>query len=108
MYPDPSVTWKMSFTIVVLHQLTLPVIPVTAKKNGGEFDFRYDSEFASAAKFDDSGTSMTIRGYTAYPLETYANFEFPSNLRKMKNFLLRWMMNQLSLFKALMKWDFGM
>ena len=55
-----------------------PVIPITAKNNDGDFDFRYDSgAWYSAAKFDEKGTTLSIRGYNSYPLETYANFEFP-------------------------------
>jgi hypothetical protein len=31
----------------------------------------------SAATFDEEGTTLSIKGYNSYPLETYANFEFP-------------------------------
>lgn len=76
MYPDPSVTEDI-FYYSCFAPVDTTVIPVTAKKNGGDFDFRYDSgAWYSAAKFDESGTTMTIRGYNSYPLETYANFEF--------------------------------
>jgi hypothetical protein len=54
------------------------VVPMTAKKGEGDFDFRYDSgAWYSAAKFDEDGTTLSIRGYNSFPLETYANFEFP-------------------------------
>lgn len=77
MYPDPSITDDV-FYYSCFAPVDTTVIPVTAKKNGGEFDFRYDSgAWYSAAKFDESGTHMTMRGYNSYPLETYANFEFP-------------------------------
>ena len=77
MYPDPSITDDI-FYYSCFAPVDTTVIPVMAKKNGGEFDFRYDSgAWYSAAKFDESGTSMTMRGYNSYPLETYANFEFP-------------------------------
>ncbi|WP_299291725.1 peptidase [Nitrosopumilus sp.] len=77
MYPDPSITDEV-FYYSCFAPVDTTVIPVIAKKNGGEFDFRYDSgAWYSAAKFDESGTSMTMRGYNSYPLETYANFEFP-------------------------------
>lgn len=76
MYPDPSITEDV-FYYSCFAPVDTTVIPVTAKKNGGDFDFRYDSgAWYSAAKFDESGTTMTMRGYNSYPLETYANFEF--------------------------------
>lgn len=76
MYPDPSVTEDV-FYYSCFAPVDTTVIPVIAKKNGGDFDFRYDSgAWYSAAKFDESGTTMTMRGYNSYPLETYANFEF--------------------------------
>ncbi|MHA7733344.1 peptidase [Nitrosopumilus sp. S6] len=76
MYPDPSITEDI-FYYSCFAPVDTTVIPVTAKKNGGDFDFRYDSgAWYSAAKFDESGTTMTIKGYNSYPLETYANFEF--------------------------------
>lgn len=77
MYPDPSITDDV-FYYSCFAPVDTTVIPVMAEKNGGEFDFRYDSgAWYSAARFDESGTSMTMRGYNSYPLETYANFEFP-------------------------------
>ena len=77
IYPDPSVSEPVRF-YSCFAPVDTTVIPVTAKKNGGDFDFRYDSgAWYSAAKFDESGTTMSIRGYNSYPLETYANFEFP-------------------------------
>ena len=77
MYPDPSVTEDV-FYYSCFAPVDTTVVPITAKKDGGDFDFRYDSgAWYSAAKFDEEGTTMTIRGYNSYPLETYANFEFP-------------------------------
>lgn len=77
MYPDPSVTQDV-FYYSCFAPVDTTVTPITTKKNGGEFDFRYDSgAWYSAAKFDDEGTTLTIRGYNSYPIETYANFEFP-------------------------------
>lgn len=76
MYPDPAITDDV-FYYSCFAPVDTTVIPVTAKKNEGSFDFRYDSgAWYSAAKFDESGTAMTMRGYNSYPLETYANFEF--------------------------------
>ena len=77
MYPDPSITDDI-FYYSCFAPVDTTVIPITAKKNNGEFDFRYDSgAWYSAAKFDDQGTTLSVRGYNSYPLETYANFEFP-------------------------------
>ena len=51
---------------------------MTAQKEGQDFDFRYDSgAWYSSAKFDEEGTTLSVRGYNSYPIETYANFEFP-------------------------------
>jgi hypothetical protein len=77
MYPDPSIT-KDVFYYSCFAPVDTTVVPMTAKKEGGDFDFRYDSgAWYSAAKFDSEGTTLSIRGYNSYPLETYANFEFP-------------------------------
>ncbi len=77
MYPDPSITDDV-FYYSCFAPVDTTVIPITAKKNDGNFDFRYDSgAWYSAAKFDEEGTTLSIRGYNSYPLETYANFEFP-------------------------------
>ena len=77
MYPDPSITEDVLY-YSCFAPVDTTVTPVTTKKNGGEFDFRYDSgAWYYAAKFDDEGTIMSINGYNSYPWETYANFEFP-------------------------------
>ena len=77
IYPDPSVSEPVRF-YSCFAPVDTTVIPITAKKDGGDFDFRYDSgAWYSAAKFDEAGTTLSIRGYNSYPLETYANFEFP-------------------------------
>ena len=77
MYPDPSVTDPI-FYYSCFAPVDTTVIPITTMKNEGEFDFRYDSgAWYSAAKFDEQGTTLSVRGYNSYPLETYANFEFP-------------------------------
>jgi len=76
MYPDPAIIEDV-FYYSCFAPVDTTVIPVTAKKNGGNFDFRYDSgAWYSAAKFDEKGTTLSIKGYNSYPLETYANFEF--------------------------------
>ena len=77
MYPDPSVIDPV-FYYSCFAPVDTTVIPITTMKNEGEFDFRYDSgAWYSAAKFDEQGTTLSVRGYNSYPLETYANFEFP-------------------------------
>jgi hypothetical protein len=77
MYPDPSITENV-FYYSCFAPMDTSVVPITAKKDGGDFDFRYDSgAWYSAAKFDEDGTTLSIRGYNSFPLETYANFEFP-------------------------------
>ena len=77
MYPDPAITDDV-FYYSCFAPVDTTVVPVTAQKHGSDFDFRYDSgAWYYAAKFDEEGTTMTIRGYNSYALETYANFEFP-------------------------------
>lgn len=77
MYPDPAITDEV-FYYSCFAPVDTTVIPITTKKNDGNFDFRYDSgAWYSAAKFDEEGTTLSVRGYNSYPLETYANFEFP-------------------------------
>ena len=77
MHPDPSVTEDV-FYYSCFAPMDTSVVPMTTKKNGSDFDFRYDSgAWYSAAKFDEDGTTLSIRGYNSFPLETYANFEFP-------------------------------
>ena len=76
MYPDPSVTEDV-FYYSCFAPVDTTVVPITVKKHGEDFDFRYDSgAWYSAAKFDEEGTTLSIRGYNSYPLKTYANFEF--------------------------------
>ena len=76
MYPDPAITEDV-FYYSCFAPVDTTVVPMTTKKNGSDFDFRYDSgAFYSAAKFDEDGTTLSIIGYNSYPIETYANFEF--------------------------------
>ncbi len=77
MYPDPSITDEV-FYYSCFAPVDTTVIPITVKKNGGTFDFRYDSgAWYSDAQFNEQGTTLSVKGYNSYPLETYANFEFP-------------------------------
>ena len=78
MYPDPAITDHVIY-YSCFAPVDTTVVPVTTKKNGGNFDFRYDSgAWYYGAKFTDDGTTLSMNGYNSYPLETYANFEFPS------------------------------
>ncbi len=77
MFPDPSVLDDV-FYYSCFAPVDTTVVPITTKKNDGDFDFRYDSgAWYYGAKFNEKGDTLTIRGYNSYPLETYANFEFP-------------------------------
>lgn len=77
MYPDPSVTQDV-FYYSCFAPVDTTVVPVTTKKEGGDFDFRYDSgAWYYNAQFDDKGTTFSMQGYNSYQWETYANFEFP-------------------------------
>ena len=77
MYPDPSVPGDRVSHYSCFAPVDTTVVPVTASKNGGDFDFRYDSgAWYYAAAFDEEGTTMSINGYNSYPIKTYANFEF--------------------------------
>lgn len=77
MHPDPSITDEV-FYYSCFGTMDTTVVPVTAKKSGGSFDFRYDSPgtWYHDPIFDDTDTTMSIIGYNSFPLEGYANFEF--------------------------------
>ena len=76
MYPDPSITDPISYYSCFAPTDTT-VMPITTKKEGQKYNFRYDSgSWFYNATFDDTGTIMSIRGYNSYPFDTYANFEF--------------------------------
>ncbi len=76
MYPDPSITEPILYYSCFAPTDTT-VVPITTKKEGQKYSFRYDSgSWFYNATFDDTGTVMSIRGYNSYPFETYANFEF--------------------------------
>jgi hypothetical protein len=63
MYRDPSIIEEVSY-YSCFAPVDTTVIPITAKKNGGNFDFRYDSgAWYSAPKFNVEGTILTLRGY---------------------------------------------
>ena len=77
MHPDPSITDEV-FYYSCFGTMDTTVVPVTAKKAGGSFDFRYDSPgtWYHDPIFDNADTTMSIIGYNSFPLEGYANFEF--------------------------------
>ena len=77
MYPDPSIIDDV-FYYSCFGTMDTTVVPVTAKKADGDFDFRYDSPgtWYHDPVFDDTDTTMSIIGYNSFPLEGYANFEF--------------------------------
>jgi hypothetical protein len=76
MYPDPSVNQDV-FYYSCFAPVDTSVVPVTAKKEGEDFDFRYDSgAWYYGAEFDEKGTTFSMKGYNSYPWETYVNFEF--------------------------------
>ena len=77
MYPDPAITDE-----IVYYSCFAPtdtsIIPLTAEKNGGEYNFRYDSGSRYfKPTFDEEGTTLTLHGYNSFAISTYANFEFP-------------------------------
>jgi len=77
MYPDPSITDDVYY-YSCFGTMDTTVVPGTAKKSDGDFDFRYDSPgtWYHDPVFDDTDTKMSIIGYNSFPLEGYANFEF--------------------------------
>ena len=77
MYPDPSITDDVYY-YSCFGTMDTTVVPGTAKKAGGDFDFRFDSPgtYYHDPVFDETETKMSIIGYNSFPLEGYANFEF--------------------------------
>ena len=77
MHPDPSITDDVYY-YSCFGTMDTTVVPGTAKKAGGNFDFRFDSPgtYYHDPVFDDSGTTMSIIGYNSFPMDGYANFEF--------------------------------
>ena len=77
MHPDPSITDDVYY-YSRFGTMDTTVVPGTAKKAGGNFDFRFDSPgtYYHDPVFDDSGTTMSIIGYNSFPMDGYANFEF--------------------------------
>ena len=77
MYPDPSITDDVYY-YSCFGTMDTTVVPGTAKKAGGDFDFRFDSPgtYYHDPVFDETETKMSIIGYNSFPMDGYANFEF--------------------------------
>ncbi len=79
MYPDAAIKDQISY-YSCFAVIDSTVIPQFAIRNGARFDYRYDSyTWYSNAKFNDDGTKLSMTTYNSFPLETYANFEFPAS-----------------------------
>ncbi len=77
MYPDPSITSDIYYYSCFAVTDSF-VRPVYTERNGEKFYFRYDSgSWYTAPQFSEKGTELTMRTLNSFPLETYANFEFP-------------------------------
>jgi hypothetical protein len=77
MYPDPSITSEIRYYSCFI-PTDSTIVPVYTERNGEKFYFRYDSgSWYYDAKFNDEGTELSLKTQTSFPLETYANFEFP-------------------------------
>ena len=77
MYPDPSISSKVWYYSCFAPSDST-VIPVSTIRNNEKFFFRYDSgAWYAYAEFNEAGTELTMRSQNSFPIETYANFEFP-------------------------------
>ena len=77
MYPDPSITSDVYYYSCFAVTDSF-VRPVYTERNGEKFYFRYDSgSWYTAPQFNEKGTELTMRTQNSFPIETYANFEFP-------------------------------
>ncbi|MGD8299765.1 MAG: peptidase [Nitrosopumilaceae archaeon] len=77
MYPDPVIT-KDIFYYSCFAVTDSFVRPMHTERNGEKFYFRYDAgTWFTSPQFNDQGTELTLRTVNSFPLETYANFEFP-------------------------------
>ena len=86
MYPDPAITEDV-FYYSCFGPVDMSVVPISVEKNEGKVDLLYDSPgtFFYDAKYDEQGTSLTIRSTNIYPFPTYSNFSNFSNfLRELR------------------------
>lgn len=77
MYPDPTLAENVHYySCFVLGDET--IVPLTAIRNGEQFDFRYDSTASFVVNgFDETGTTLSLDGINSIKFPTYVNFEFP-------------------------------
>lgn len=77
IYPDPSISDKVAhYSCFDIGADT--VIPINVQRKGQQYGFRYDSVIWFAyAKFNEAGDKLTMKTQNSWPLENYANFEFP-------------------------------
>lgn len=77
MYPDPSITDDVYYYSCFAPSDTT-IVPVYTERNGKKFYFRYDGgTWYYDAQFNKKGTELTMKTQTSFPVETFANFEFP-------------------------------
>ena len=77
MYPDPLFSSHAQYySCFVIGDEA--IIPVNTIRNDKEYNYRYDSGIWFAyPEFNDGGTSLLMKMQNSWPLEMYANFEFP-------------------------------
>ena len=77
LHPDPAVSDSILYYSCFAVTDSF-VKPVYTERNGDRFYFRYESgSWYSYPEFDEAGTILHMRTLNSFPLETYANFEFP-------------------------------
>lgn len=89
IFPDPSVASAVKYySCFAIGDET--IIPVIVDRKGKQYNFRYDSGVWFAyAKFNEAGNQLIMKTQNSWPLEIYANFEFPrmSNAEKFTVYL---------------------
>lgn len=77
MYPDPVFgSQAYYYSCFVIGDEA--IIPVSTIRNGKEYKYRYDSgSWFAYPEFNDDGTSLLMKTQNSWPLDIYANFEFP-------------------------------
>jgi hypothetical protein len=78
LYPDPAVSAEAHYYSCFAITDSF-VRPLSTERNEKKFYFRYDSgsSWYTAPLFNEDGTELYMRTQNSFPLETYANFEFP-------------------------------
>jgi len=89
MYPDPLFgSQAQYYSCFVIGDEA--IIPVNTIRHGKEYNYRYDSGIWFAyPEFNEDGTSLLMKMQNSWPLEMYANFEFPklSDVEKFEVYL---------------------